>query len=201
MDLAVDSEGHVLVLESEGKTATYYTPSAYPPTAATTYARHEPKLPVEESFPKEGLGFYPRLRAIAVNPGPGAGKDHLFVATGEEIHEFDSIVKGSGLLNGKFAEGLLNTINIESIAVDGRSGDLYVAHSGFPIHLVNAAGTEVLARINTAGGPKGTPTSTPGSPSTSPTGTCSSTTVPPPPPASTMLPALSSPNSATSPKG
>ena len=122
MDLAVDSEGHVLGAGERRKNGDLLHAERLPADRRHHLRPPRTELPVEESFPKEGLGFYPRLRAIAVDPGPGAGKDHLFVATGEEIHEFEiSIVKGSGLLNGKFAEGLLNTINIESIAVDGQA--------------------------------------------------------------------------------
>jgi len=149
-DLAVDSSGKVYVDDNaqifkQGR-VTYYTPSAYPPVSGTTYARHEPPIAIATDFPSTDPFTY----AIAVNPK----NDHLFVTAGTHTHEYDSAAKGSGLLNAKFAEGLSLELS-RSIGVDGGSGNVYFGGGGSRIFLVDAAGTEVLARINGAGGPKG----------------------------------------------
>ncbi|HEX3324208.1 MAG TPA: hypothetical protein VHR65_03590 [Solirubrobacterales bacterium] len=154
-DIAVDSSGKVYVLDERNgfpgePKVTYYAPSAYPPVAGTTYARHEPGLVTEADFPA-GKKF---MTAIAVNPGPGQGKDHLFVVSNGVVREYNSAANGSGLLNGEFAGGLIGGIH-ESIAIDGASGAVYVAGNPHLITVVNAGGTEVLARIEGQGAPKG----------------------------------------------
>jgi hypothetical protein len=153
-DLAVDSEGHLYVEENE-KVAAYFTPSSYPPQDGTTYARHV--LTTFEDFPP-GSEI---LRGVAVNPGPGAGRDRVFVASNDIIHEYDSVKNGSTVLNPDFGR----TFNLGSakgsIAVEGSSAKnganaiIYVGSSGEPIRALNAAGNELVAQINGTGCPKG----------------------------------------------
>ena len=147
-DLAIDSEGHLYVLENEEQVA-YYTPSAFPPTASTTYARNGQPVATEAEF-----GFHPL--AIASNPGPSAGKDHLFVTDGTLTHEYDSAANGSALLDGEFAQALPGCNGVKrSIGVDGSSGAVYFGEFSKRICIVDASGDEVLARINGAGSPGG----------------------------------------------
>ncbi len=148
VQLAVDSSGKLYVRDvnksfDKENEVTYYTPSAYPPVDGTTYARHEPAL--EPAGEKPG--------AIAVNPGPGVGEDHLFVMHGKFAREYDSAGHGSTLLVPEFAKGL--NLSAQSLAVEGASGNVYFAANHDPIAVVNAAGTELLARINGKGAPKG----------------------------------------------
>jgi hypothetical protein len=144
-DLAVDSSGKVYVLEG-GAQVTYYTPSAYPPVSGTTYARHEPPIATKVDFGGNSL------LAIAVNPGPSAGKDHVFVTAGSVTHEHDAAASGSGLLVSKFAEGFASW---RSIAVDGRSGNVYLGANSQPIFVFEPSGKEALAQISGAGCPQG----------------------------------------------
>lgn len=151
-DLAVDSSGHVYVIENEQQ-VTYYTPSSFPPTGATTYSRHEPPVATTASLGGE------RPLAIAVNPGPAAGKDRLFLTTIPATYEYESAAGGSTLLNGEFAKGLSCHSVKRSLAIDGATGAVYFGENvGGPVSevcIVNAGGTEVLARIGGAGAPGG----------------------------------------------
>jgi hypothetical protein len=147
-DLTVDSEGHVYVLEDE-KQISYYSPSAFPPAAGTTYAPHGQPVATEADF-----GFHPL--AITSNPGPSAGKDHLFVTDGALTHEYDSAVNGSALLDGEFAQALPGCNGVKrSIGVDGSSGAVYFGEFSKRICIVDASGDEVLTSINGAGSPGG----------------------------------------------
>ena len=138
-DIAVDSTGKVYVLDGE-KEVTYYTPSAYPPVAGTTYSRHLTPVATVKEFPNADEF----LRAIAVNPGPGPGKDRLFVAT----HEYDSAANGSTLLDSEFAKGLVGHVR-ESIAVNGASGTVYFSVNPHLVIGVDPLGKEIVARIDT----------------------------------------------------
>jgi hypothetical protein len=153
-NLAVDSVGNVYVLDvgngSNGEfKVTYYTPTNYPPASGTTYTRHEPPIAVDGAGWPE---FCPTPFAVAVNPS----NDHFFVTSGCTTHEYDSAADGSALLNDEFAEKLPVGI-VRSIAVDGDSGDVYLANGSNQslISVVNSQGTEVLARITGAGAPQG----------------------------------------------
>jgi sugar lactone lactonase YvrE len=141
-DLAVDSTGKVYVLDGE-KEVTYYTPSAYPPVTGTTYTRHTPAVVLGTEFPVGNKS----LKGIAVNPGPVSGKDHLFVTSPGVTREYDSAANSSKLLNSEFAKGI--SVFRQSIAVNGANGNIYFGGSPNLIFVINPAGTEVLARIDT----------------------------------------------------
>ncbi|HEX3608362.1 MAG TPA: hypothetical protein VHU14_01640 [Solirubrobacterales bacterium] len=146
-DIAVDSAGNVYVADTgngfDGEfKVTYYTPSAYPPVDGTTYTRHEPALDLLDN-----------VKSIAVDPK----NNHLFVTAPASTHELDSAAAGSAILKSCFACGLPLGFR-SSLAVDGASGDVYVANRGNGsslISVVDAEGTEVLARVNGGGSPKG----------------------------------------------
>jgi hypothetical protein len=146
-DLAVDSTGKVYVLENESQ-VTYYTPSAFPPTGGTTYSRHEPVVAKSADFGGSSL------LAIAINPGPGGDKDHLFVTTGSVTHEHNSAANGSTLLDPEFAKGLCSSVTRRSIGVHGANGNVYFGGNS-QVCVVDAAGKEVVAKIGGAGAPGG----------------------------------------------
>ena len=142
--LAVDSSGNVYVLEKKpsAEAVTYYAPSQFPPSGGTTYSRHEP--PVARASEFSGS-----LRSITVNPSSDPErKNRLYAATGLEIHEYASAAAGSGLLNGhiEYGGGI-----IESMAVDGRSGELVLGMENGRARLVDPAIGETLTEFTGAG--------------------------------------------------
>jgi hypothetical protein len=153
-DLAVDSKCNVYVLEGEA-TVTYYAPSACPPVSSTTYTRRATPVTIGSEFPTGNKN----LKGIAVNPGPAAGKDHLFVTAAEVTREYDSAENASKLLNSEFAKGLIPS-NRQSIAVYGAvskpaGGNVYIAVNPHLIYVIDPTGKEILARIDTAVSPSG----------------------------------------------
>jgi len=159
--IAVDSACNVYALDSEAEVnekeeavagVTYYTPSTgkCPPKASTTYTRHEPLIVTAAEFPKGGNV----LRAIAVNPGPGKGKDQLFVASNSFTRRYDSAANGSTGLDKEFGK-CVSGITHQSIAVNGASGTVYISVNANGIFAVNEAGTECLARFDAKGSPSG----------------------------------------------
>jgi hypothetical protein len=152
-DLGVDSKGRVYVVDSgpgiNTEVITYYTPSSYPPTAATTYVRHEPPLIKWKDFQSEnGAGF----EGVAVNPS----NDHVLYTNKAHTVELDSAAPGhdSAVLNPKFGGGL-NLGSKVSVDVCGANGNVYFSQNPGIVRVVNAAGTEVLATIDGAGSPGG----------------------------------------------
>jgi hypothetical protein len=150
IDLAVDSSGKVYVLDENAgfigeEEVTYYTPSKYPPEAGTTYTRHEPAVATREAFPNPTKE---NLQAIAVNPGPSEGKDHLFVSTKPVTREYESAANESGVFNEEFAPCAKD--GRQSIAVDGVHGIVWIAENGHVIYRVNEAG-ECLGRLENTG--------------------------------------------------
>ncbi len=154
-DIAVDSACNVYVLDANGglseeAEATYYapTPSACPPDAGTSYSR-KPSITTPADFPAGNS-----LKAIAVNPCPGPGKDRFFVASNAFTHLYDSAANGSTPLESEFAKSLVPGILHRSIAVSCK-GAVYIAINPKLIYAVDEAGKEVLARIETTGSPSG----------------------------------------------
>jgi List-Bact-rpt repeat protein len=151
-DLAVDSTGKVYVQESPDsgitKQVTYYTPSAYPPTGSTTYARHEPPVIKASDFPEGSRD----VRSIAVNPK----NNHLFVTSSSYTIELGSAAEGSPILKNGFAS-TLNLRTREEVDVDPRTGNVYFGSNPRLAFIVDPVGTEIIARINGAGSPSGLP--------------------------------------------
>ncbi len=157
-DLAVDSECHVYVLEKTDEQMTYYSASACPPTPTTTFTRHEPVLAEWTEFPAGSRS----LRSIAVDPGPGAGRDRLFLATINVVRIYKSAKEGSEILDPNFAGTLSFSFSKDSIAIEGASErynnqtTIYFGLAGTPeLRAVNGAGTEFVARIDGSGCPEG----------------------------------------------
>jgi sugar lactone lactonase YvrE len=148
-DLAVDSSGHVFALNrgsaSAGdEKAVYYTPDAFPPVAGTHYSAPT-TLATPADFPAGGA---PQLRSIGINPS----NDHVFVSQSSRTIEFNSASAGSAALDSNWGSGL--GLTREDVAVYGVNGDVYVVDES-SIAVVNQAGTQVLARIDGSGSPKG----------------------------------------------
>jgi hypothetical protein len=149
-DIAIDSACNVYMVDvfkgagTEPK-ITYYAASACPPVDGTTYTRHEPPI-IELSDIGGGVG----RPTIAVD----ASNDHLLVgAASGDIFEFDSIENGSDSL-GQFAPTVSIATN-PKIDVCSSTGNVYVAENPGRISIIDAGGSEVLARINGAGSPTG----------------------------------------------
>ena len=148
--LAVDSTGIVYVADGNvpggsDETVTYYTPSQYPPMNGTTYVRHEPAIVTIAD-----LGGGSGLPHVAVKPSD----DHLFAAAASgKVFQFDSVANGSKPL-GQFAP-TLSIAPHATIDVCGITGNVYLGENPGRISVINAAGTEFLARITGAGSPTG----------------------------------------------
>ncbi len=116
LDLAVDCSGHVYVVDTTGTPQmTYYSPSSYPPTGATTYGRQAPSLLTAAG-----------LQGVAVNPA----NDHVFVLGNSSfvpvIREFGPPSGGSTAV-GECGSGLgLETGRLD-IDVYGKNGNVYVS--------------------------------------------------------------------------
>jgi len=134
--LAVDSSGAVYV-QIYGRNVTKYKPSAYPPTAATTYA-------VDKTAGTEGVIVPNSAEAhgVAVNP---ANQD-VYVAEVKHIARFDS--KGK-LISSTIGESVVSGPEYFGVDVYGTNGDVYVtdrAHGS--AYVLNPTGTEILARTH-----------------------------------------------------
>jgi hypothetical protein len=85
-----------------------YTPSAFPPTASTTYGSPTAVAPGEQPS------------GLAVNPAD----DHLFLSLGDHISEYSSAESGNSLIDDTIGAGLFK--EPRGIAVDAKLGRLYV---------------------------------------------------------------------------
>jgi Divergent InlB B-repeat domain len=149
--VAVDSTGTVYVADENGsileREATYYTPSKFPPDSGTTYTRRAEPIITSEECPSGNRN----VKTLAVNPGPGAGKDHLFVLCGSQIIRlYDSAAKGSGLIKADFAQSLRVGIR-ESIAVNGATGTVYVGENLHVITGIDEATEKLVVRFEDTG--------------------------------------------------
>jgi hypothetical protein len=159
-DMAVDSAGKVYVLDKHikepGKVksllVSYYIPSKYPPDSETIYSLHE-SVVTGADFPKEEV----LLRGIAVNPGPGSGKDRLYVTTTGATHVYDSAAKESKLLDSEFAKGLTVGFLRQSLAVNGATGTVYIGVNGSNsgVFAIDETGKKLLAHFDSKGSPSG----------------------------------------------
>ena len=147
-DMDVDSEGNVYVLDGAGagQEATYYVPSSFPPTGATTYARHVPAVATPSDLGPTNNG----MRGIAVN----TDTDHVFITSGPRTIELGSAGEGSPILENEFGSGLGFNIAPKRIDVNSANGNVYFAGSG-TIWVADPKGEEILAQFNGAGSPKG----------------------------------------------
>jgi streptogramin lyase len=151
-DLSVDSTGKVYVLDQgpagslKEESATYYTPSSYPPTGTTTYSRHTPSVATLSSFHSE-VGS---LKALTVSPVD----DHAFIIAGAQALELDSAAHGSGVLNSNFGASLSLPNNMDTVGVYGANGNVYIGSNG-GLLVINPTGTRSLARIIGTGSPAG----------------------------------------------
>jgi hypothetical protein len=153
-DLAIDSGGNVYVLDNGSGVGTakvtYYAPSSYPPSSSTTYSRHA-TLATTAGWPAR-CGT-PGLSAITVDPLD----DHLFIATVSNelcVRELGSAEEESPILDPEFATSLPMPTP-RSIDVCGKTGEVFFGGNPGHITVVNAGGTEVVARINGVGSPRG----------------------------------------------
>ncbi len=127
--LAVDSSGHVYVVDvfgtaaSEPPVVTYYTPSAYPPVDGTAYVRHEPPI-VELTTP----GFEARANDVAVDPT----NDRVFVL-GRKLEAFSSVVGEFGSVEegSNFVRLTAGSFGSEPTAMSiyGAKSDVYASTS------------------------------------------------------------------------
>ena len=121
--LAVDSEGDLYAAQNSPKeslkvTVEYRLGSSYPFEGTTpTY-----EAPVTVDDPPGAA----TPNGIAVDPA----NDHLFVSHGNEILEYDSAAHDSALLHEGIGKGLLS--GAKGIAVDGRTGEIFVSNEKSP---------------------------------------------------------------------
>jgi hypothetical protein len=152
-DIAVDAAGNVYVIDggSHQESVTYYEPSSFPPTAGTSYTKHEPPCATLANFSKRAT--FTDIAALGVNPA----NDHLFVGTESpgQIIELDSAAHNCTILNDDFGAGYLSDVN--EIGVYGANGDVYVniRNSLAKILVFNPTGTQLLGHITEAGSLRG----------------------------------------------
>ena len=141
-DLEVDSDGNIYALDlgagffGEDKVK-LLARSSFPPVAGTEYT---------ESVVTTHGDMGQTITGIGLNPA----NDHLFVTGPDRTVELTSALEGSGMLNENFAAGLSG--GRRDVAVCGSGGDVYFG-SGGNLLVVDASGTEVLARMDGAGSP------------------------------------------------
>jgi hypothetical protein len=155
-DIDIDSVGNVYVVDrqspssSDNYSVSYFKPSEYPPTNATTYKRSAPVVE-EGSFPVEPTQA---PEAIAINPAD----DHLYINGGLTLIEINSAAGGSTLIRS-FPKVLIENFH-NSIDVYGANGNVYLgANNGGGgrggVQIINGAGTKIVARIFGNGSPTG----------------------------------------------
>ncbi len=139
--LAVDSSGDVYV-QVYNRGVTKYKPTAFPPTAATTYE-------IDKTAGTEGV-IVPNsaeAHAVAIDP---ANQD-LYVAEAKHIASFSP--KGV-LISSTIGESVVSEPEYYGVDVYGTTGDVYVIdknHSS--AYVLNPAGTEILAKTKFTSSP------------------------------------------------
>jgi hypothetical protein len=131
-DLAVDSKGNVYAKEfccpveiSLGKVVRF-SPSAYPPTASTTYA-----APVTLQTGEASSG----VTAVAVGPD-----DHVYVDRESRIVELDSADAGNAILKSDIGSGTLN--QSMAVEVSPSTGEIYAKdYRGFGGAVIDVFGS------------------------------------------------------------
>jgi hypothetical protein len=121
--LAVDSEGDLYVLLSNGGNVALYEPDSFPPTDATTYS-----LSKVFEFGEECLSLASISVGIAVDPS----NDHLYVAHRCQVGEYSSAAEGSGLVDESVVDLTGGTGDPKGIDVYGENHDVYVPRSRIP---------------------------------------------------------------------
>jgi sugar lactone lactonase YvrE len=158
-DIAVDSTGKIYVMDAEAELnekeqavtgVTYYTPSSFPPKAGMECLRQESTIVTSEQFPTGGKV----MRAIAVNPGPGKGKDQLFVLANSTTRRYDSAANLSKELDKEFGKCVPSNNHV-SVSVNGANGNVYVGANPNLIYAVNEAGTECFPVFDDKGSSSG----------------------------------------------
>ncbi|HWM54168.1 MAG TPA: hypothetical protein VNO20_02095 [Solirubrobacterales bacterium] len=122
--LAIDSEGNLYVHEEQtrppgsGKQVVLFSPDSYPPTLGSTYST--PLSIVDNTA--EGSG-------LAIDPS----NDHLYVALGDHVSEYESAANGSALLHDTIGTGSLDgrgpIADAKGVDVYGANNDVYVTSS------------------------------------------------------------------------
>ncbi len=129
--LAVNSAGDVYAFDFNTGDVVEYAPSAYPPSATTSYSA---PIPIDSSGSD---------RAVAVDPA----NDRVYVDQGTQIVEYDSAAHGSGVLNAAIGLGTLS--NSWGLDVYGANGDVYASDANAKVvYVFDPTGTIVLQTIN-----------------------------------------------------
>ncbi len=149
IDLDVDSAGKVYVLDGKTEEVTYYTPSSYPPTATTTYARRGAPVATPADLPEGGASLY----GIGLDPA----NDRLFALGFREVLELGSAAEGSPILRAEIGVGLTGFNSTLDVAVAGSNGYLYIATNPqiWVLDPAQGAHGEVVTQIGGAGSPAG----------------------------------------------
>jgi hypothetical protein len=146
--LAVDSRGNLYVAEFKGKSAVRFEPEQFPPEPGTEYS----KSVVHELDLSDGCGgSCSSAWSVAVDPS----NDHVYVALGSRILEYDSAANGLALLDEEIGVGLAS--DLVGIDVYGKTHQVYAAaaklgsQDGQPenarVFIFNPAGDEVECEI------------------------------------------------------
>jgi hypothetical protein len=115
-DLSVDSEGNLYVAEHGTFNVVRYEPPAYPPVKGAEYG--PPTMVYEQGTTPGCLG---NATGVSVDPS----NDHLFVALGCQIAEYDSAANGSTLIPGREKIGFELGVNLLRVATCGVTHDVY----------------------------------------------------------------------------
>jgi hypothetical protein len=114
--LAVDSKGNIYAHEERSGLVVMFGATSFPPVAASVYS------PAATLAAGTGNG-------VAVDPS----NDHLYIAMGDHVAEYDSAANGSGLLDGTIGTGSLSgrgpIADAGGIDVYGANHDVYVTSS------------------------------------------------------------------------